>query len=291
MANEGAAPARPARRRLLVRGLAEGAIIAGAFWLACWGYSDHVSLPSAGVMLGATALCVVLTGLSRALTGGIIGALAGTVLGGVIAWEVAGRHVPATDYSSGPSDVSFLGEPARISGPTLDGGTYDIAAHKGQVVVVDFWATWCVPCLQEMPELVRLYHRHKGEGLEVVGVSHDREPEPLRRYVRESNIPWPQIFHLEREKRGGANPNAVAYKVDEIPRAMVVDRQGVIVADRVHGEQLRRAVERALRSGESGGGGSSGGPAALFGVFLALGWVAGAALEWSLRRPSAGIEN
>jgi thiol-disulfide isomerase/thioredoxin len=283
MANEGAAPARPARWRLLARGLAEGAVIAGAFWLAYWGYSDRASMPPAATILGVTALCVALTGLSRALTGGIIGALVGTVLAGVIAWEVAGRRAPPPAFSAGP-EPKFVGQPARINGPTLDGGKFDIAGHKGKVVLVDFWATWCVPCLQEMPELVRLYHRYRGEGLEVVGVSHDRAPEPLHRYVRENNIPWPQIFHPEPEKRGGRNPNAVAYEVETIPHNLVVDRQGTIVAEGVRGEALRRAVERALRQGGPTEEGSSG---ALFGLFLALGWVAGAALEWSLRQPSS----
>jgi thiol-disulfide isomerase/thioredoxin len=272
--------AQPASRwGRLARGLAEGAALAGAFWLAHWAYSDLAPLPSGWTIAGVTALSAVLLGLSRLLSGGILGAVIGALLGGMIAWEVVGRHAPAFLDGAGPN----VGKPARVNGPTLDGGSFDITQHKGKVVVVDFWATWCAPCVAEMPDLVRLYHRYNAEGLEVVGVSHDRSPDELERYVRQNNLPWPQIIHPEPEKRGGNNPNALAYQVESLPWTMVVDREGTIVAEGVRGEGLRRAVEQALRGRGQGGKGG----VALFALFVALGWLAGVALEWSFRQPTA----
>src|SRR5262245_11442667 len=205
MGSEAVMPAGPASRgRRLGRGLLEGAALAGAFWCVIWAYSDQFPLPGGRTIVGTSALSAALAGVSRLLTGGILGAVVGTVLGGVIGLEVTGRG-PGPRLHTAP-DARQVGQPARISGPTLHGASFDVSQHRGKVVLVDFWATWCVPCLQEMPDLVRLYHRYHAEGLEVVGVSHDNKPEPLTKYVRENNVPWPQIFHPEPEKRGGKNP-------------------------------------------------------------------------------------
>ncbi len=70
--------------------------------------------------------------------------------------------------------------------PTLDGGTWSLREHRGQVILINFWATWCAPCREETPALVRLSNKYKADGLEVIGVSLDRDgTEVIKEFVAE----------------------------------------------------------------------------------------------------------
>jgi len=64
----------------------------------------------------------------------------------------------------------LTGEPVKVSGKTVDGKPFDISEYKGKVVIVDFWATWCGPCLAELPNLKKIYQKYHDRGLEIVGV-------------------------------------------------------------------------------------------------------------------------
>ncbi len=67
----------------------------------------------------------------------------------------------------------LTGDPVKVSGKTIDGKPFDISQYKGKVVIVDFWATWCGPCLAELPNLKKIYEKYHDRGLEIVGVNLD----------------------------------------------------------------------------------------------------------------------
>ncbi len=90
--------------------------------------------------------------------------------------------------------LEALGKDFPIEGSLLSGEKIDPAQFKGKVVVLDFWATWCGPCLAELPELKRVYEELHEKGLEVIGVSIDEERAELEAFLEEKRLPWPQLY-------------------------------------------------------------------------------------------------
>ncbi len=84
-------------------------------------------------------------------------------------------------------------KPMELVGTTADGQQFDIAKYKGKVVIVDFWATWCGPCRESLPDLKDVYEKYHDKGLEVVGVSLDSELSDLTDFLDKEKLPWVNI--------------------------------------------------------------------------------------------------
>jgi thiol-disulfide isomerase/thioredoxin len=165
------------------------------------------------------------------------GALAGLV--------AAGALTPEGRIGKDPSGT-MVGNAVSLAGPTLDGGKFDLSDLRGSVVLVDFWATWCGPCIAELPNLQSVHERYKDAGLKVVSVSLDKDREKLTRFLERTAMPWPQIFFPEPAKQGWDNPLAKQFGVEGIPHMMVVDKEGKLFATDVRGAEVGRAVAAAL---------------------------------------------
>jgi len=124
----------------------------------------------------------------------------------------------------------------------LAGKPLSIANYKGKVVLLDFWATWCRPCVGELPNVIKTYEAHHKQGFEIIGISLDKDQEKLTSFTKEKGMTWPQYF----DGLFWKNKLAVTYGVNSIPATYLLDGQGTIIGKNLRGEDLELAVAKAL---------------------------------------------
>jgi len=126
--------------------------------------------------------------------------------------------------------------------PDSSGKMINLSAFRGKVVLVDFWASWCMPCRQENPHLVRAYEKFKQKGFEILSISVDdaaRRADWLNA-VRTDKMQWTNVNDL---KGGDKNEAALLYHVQAIPQSYLLDRDGKILAVNLRGEDLDKKLE------------------------------------------------
>jgi thiol-disulfide isomerase/thioredoxin len=116
-------------------------------------------------------------------------------------------------------------EPIELKFTAVDGREFDIADYRGKVVLIDFWATWCGPCVAGMPEVIDLHKKHHDAGFEIVGISFDRDKEALEKFVADNEMPWVQYF----DGKTWDNDYGQKYGIRAIPTMWLVGRDGKVV--------------------------------------------------------------
>ncbi|MFH0938338.1 MAG: TlpA disulfide reductase family protein [Planctomycetota bacterium] len=133
--------------------------------------------------------------------------------------------------------------PFPIEDTDIKGEKFSLAALKDQVVIVDFWASWCAPCIKELPNLIKLYNEHKDKGLAIVGISLDKNAGQLQQSIEEHGIAWPILS----DNMGWQNVIAQKWNIRAIPKTFILDRKGIIRHIDMHGQALAEAVAKLLK--------------------------------------------
>jgi peroxiredoxin len=139
-------------------------------------------------------------------------------------------------------NIGFGKPPRDFTVTSLSGKELTLSKLKGKVVLVDFWATWCPPCVREMPNLKAIYKDYNARGFEIIGISVDSSKEKLGKFINKEKIKWPIAF----SGKGWQDEIKESYKVTSIPSMWLVDKKGILRHFDVRGEKLRTAVTRLL---------------------------------------------
>lgn len=161
---------------------------------------------------------------------------------------------PAINEALGAQDkrLGVVGQNIDLTGLVdFDGKAIDWSGYKGKVVLIDFWATWCNPCLKEIPNIRQVYSDFQSKGFEVISISMDDDLAPARQYLTSNPFPW-KTYH-------GDDPNALGFKsalakrlgITAIPFLVLVDADGKVAAVHVRGDRLAPSVQTLLSPGLS----------------------------------------
>jgi thiol-disulfide isomerase/thioredoxin len=138
--------------------------------------------------------------------------------------------------------LTLIGKPMEIHGQLVDGTPANPSALRGKVVLVDFWATWCGPCKEELPNVLADYEKYHNRGFEVVGVSLDEDKPTLIKFLEEHRIPWPILFGDAKQSPGMAE----YYGITGIPTAILTNQRGEVVSLNARGQELTRQLDLLL---------------------------------------------
>ena len=136
----------------------------------------------------------------------------------------------------------WIGKPALDFQVTdLKGEALSLEKYRGQVVLLDFWATWCPPCVAEIPNIKKTYEKYKDQKFQIIGISLDRSKEPLDAFIHEKELGWVQYWD---------NTGKIAnlYKVQAIPSTFLIDGEGVIQKTNLRGHRLETAVAELVQT-------------------------------------------
>ena len=149
--------------------------------------------------------------------------------------------------------LSLPGNPMKITGTLLNGQPFDQSTLAGKIVLVDFWATWCGPCIAEIPNVLEQYEKYHSRGFEVIGISLDQERDALEKFVADRKIPWPILFEPS-EGAGWQHPLATYYGISGIPTVILIGMDGNVVSLNARGERLGELLDELYKDSSNAGG-------------------------------------
>jgi len=139
--------------------------------------------------------------------------------------------------------ISEMGAKAQeIALPSPKGDTIRLSSIKGKYVLVDFWASWCSPCREENPNLVKLYKKYKSKGFEIFQVSLDKTKESWVKAIKDDGLTWLHVSDL----KYWDSPIAKVYNVESIPSSFLLDKDGTIMSKNLRGEALEQRLASLL---------------------------------------------
>ncbi len=137
------------------------------------------------------------------------------------------------------------GEKAKpISAEDTEGKKLTLDQYKGKLVLLDFWATWCPPCREEIPVIKALHKKYHKQGFEVIGVALDKEGETVTEFAKKHNMPWRQVLDGAQYKSKFSKEYGVRY----IPTMILLGPDGKIIDTQARGERLKELIPKHIDS-------------------------------------------
>ncbi|HEY2083013.1 MAG TPA: TlpA disulfide reductase family protein [Verrucomicrobiae bacterium] len=135
-----------------------------------------------------------------------------------------------------------VGKPLELSFVAVDGRKINLADMKGKVVLINFWATWCGPCVAEMPKVKHAYDKYHADGFEILGISLDESKDDLLRFLKKNEIAWPQYF----DGKHWNNDISFRFGINSVPTEWLIDKKGILREVNTRGD-LEQTVGAFLR--------------------------------------------
>lgn len=139
-----------------------------------------------------------------------------------------------------------VGDTMEIAFTALDGTEIDLAKMTDKVVLVDFWATWCGPCVKELPHVKAAYDKYHDKGFEILGISLDDDKDKLDSFIKDRGLTWPMFY----DGNGWETELVTKYGISGIPATFLVGKDGKIAATNLRGKALETKLAELLGAAE-----------------------------------------
>ncbi|WP_286496545.1 TlpA disulfide reductase family protein [Empedobacter falsenii] len=167
----------------------------------------------------------------------------------ILAFEQLNKDVKKSIYGVEISDFINFKKDIKIGNQFVDFEMANISDKnirlsdfKEKIVLLDFWATWCGSCIEDLPNLKTIYDKYKSKGFEILGVSADSKKESLVNVINKFSIPWENVS----DYKGAKNKASIIYNITEYPTNYLINKEGIIIAKDVNGKELEKVLNELL---------------------------------------------
>ncbi|WP_379084683.1 redoxin domain-containing protein [Pedobacter sp. UC225_65] len=164
-------------------------------------------------------------------------------------YENLSANMKNTSYGKTIHDFITLNKEIKIGGKFVDfeqqnasGKKTKLSAIKGKYILLEFWGSWCGPCREENPNLVKTYNAYKSKGFEILGVAADNNKEQWLKAIKDDQLPWENVSDL----KGDKNTAALIYGINAYPTNFLIDEKGIIIAKNLRGDALNKKLQELL---------------------------------------------